>query len=159
MRTLIPFAGLILVAALFACGSDKSADAKNGASGIDSTMVGQQPVIPVEPVDSSLMSLSPKEFLKVITANPNIPILDLRTPEAFKSGHINRAINIPSNDTLLMNRIAALSRVHDYAIYCASGSLSWDIAQRMKDLNFRRVYHLKGGILMWGETEQALQIN
>lgn len=158
MRTLIPFAGLILVAALAACGSDKSADAKNGASG-DSTMVGQQPVIPVEPVDSSLMSLSPKEFLRVIQANPNMPILDLRTPEAFKDGHINRAVNIASNDPLLINRIAALSRIHDYAIYCGSGSLSWDIAQRMKGMGFKRVYHLKGGIITWGETEQALQIN
>ncbi|MEI6411683.1 MAG: rhodanese-like domain-containing protein [Bacteroidota bacterium] len=158
MRTLIPFAGLILMAALAACGSDKSADAKNGASS-DSTMVGQQPVIPVEPVDSSLMSLSPKEFLKVIQANPNMPILDIRTPEAFKQGHINRAVNIASNDSLLINRIASLSRIHDYAIYCASGSLSWDIAQRMKAMNFKRVYHLKGGLLMWGETEQALQIN
>jgi rhodanese-related sulfurtransferase len=159
MRTLIPFAGLILVAALAACGSDKSADAKNGASGSDTTMVGQQPVIPVEPVDSSLMSLSPKEFLKVIQANPNMPILDLRTPQAFKEGHVNRAINMASNDSLLINRIAALSRVHDYAVYCASGSLSWDIAQRMKDMHFKRVYHLKGGLVMWGETEQALQIN
>lgn len=158
MRTLIPFAGLILVAALAACGSDKSADAKNGASS-DTTMVGQRPVIPVEPVDSSLMPLSPKEFLKVIQANPNMPILDIRTPEAFKEGHIYRAVNIPSNDTLLINRIAAMSRIHEYAVYCASGSLSWDIAQRMKDLHFKRVYHLKGGILGWGETEQALQIN
>lgn len=137
----------VLVVCLIAC-KNNSQEAAN---------VVQKPA-EAAPIDSSVVSVRAIDFYELTKAKPNMPIIDVRTPEEFKSGHIFRAVNIPFTDPNYMNRIAALSRTQEYGVYCAVGNLSLELAENMKNLGFMRVYHLKGGLFTWGEAQQALQI-
>lgn len=109
--------------------------------------------------DTLLISLGAVDFYKVLVDKPNMPIIDMRTAKEYAAGHIYRAINIPSDDPMFMNRLAALTRTQEYAVYCSSGFYSKSVAEQMKNMNFKRIFHLKNGIMQWGESGQALQLN
>jgi rhodanese-related sulfurtransferase len=134
---------------LFACKNNPAGE-QNGVVKTEQTAA---------PIDSSVVSVRSIDFYELTKAKPNMPIIDVRTPEEFKSGHLYRAINIPFTDPMYMNRIAAMSRTQEYAVYCAVGNISMELAENMKNLGFMRVYHMRGGLFTWGEAQQALQIN
>ena len=81
-------------------------------------------------------------------------ILDVRTPEEYKSGHIPNAqlLNI-GNPQEFMAGINDLNTSKSYFIYCRSGARSAQACQIFKQQGFINCYNLLGGILDWkGET-------
>lgn len=136
---------------LFACKNDPAPIAPQAP---ESTAVA-----PVGPIDTIVVSLRAIDFYEVTKVKPNLAIIDVRPAEEFKTGHLNRAVNIPETDANYMNRIASLSRTQEYGVYCAAGTNSMELAEKMRNLGFKRIYHLKGGLTFWAEAQQALQIN
>ena len=81
--------------------------------------------------------------------NTDFVILDIRTPQEFAEGHIAGAINLDFYSPAFADNIDKLDRGKTYLLYCRSGSRSLSAFERMKKLNFTRIYHLAGGILEW----------
>lgn len=134
---------------VFACKNAPSADANSTAT---------LPVPAAAPIDSSIVSVRAIDFYELTRAKPNMPVIDVRDPADFKTGHIARSVNIPFTDPMYLNRIAALNRSQEYAVYCGYGNISMELAESMKKIGFVRVYHLKDGLSNWGEAQQALQL-
>jgi rhodanese-related sulfurtransferase len=82
-------------------------------------------------------------------ANPNFVILDVRTQEEFRSGHIAKAIMIDIYLPDFKNKISELDRNKKYLVYCRTARRSAEAARLMKDLGFREVYDMAGGITQW----------
>lgn len=80
----------------------------------------------------------------------DIQLLDVRTTNEFKSGHIEAAI---SADVLIsqefLKKISDLDKDRPVYIYCRSGSRSKKAAQLLCESGFKKVYDLKGGYLTW----------
>jgi rhodanese-related sulfurtransferase len=76
-------------------------------------------------------------------------LLDVRSPEEFKNGHIKDAVNIPVSE--LMGRIHEISsfKEQDVLVYCLSGGRSSAASQILKQQGFVKVHNLQGGITSW----------
>jgi len=77
-------------------------------------------------------------------------ILDVRTPQEFKSGHIAGAINIDwKNQESFKTKIKALPKDKTLMVYCHSGHRSGLATQYLKEQGYEKIYNLKTGIMGW----------
>jgi len=101
---------------------------------------------------ASLRPVAPKEARELIErnkGNPNFVILDVRTPDEFRSGYIEEAVNIDYYGPGFQVELGKLDRTKTYLIYCRSGNRTEDTFEMMRQLGFREVYPLEGGIKAW----------
>jgi thioredoxin len=76
-------------------------------------------------------------------------LVDVRTPDEFEGGHLHSARNIDFRDPAFTEHMATLDKNKPVFIYCMSGGRSTKALQTMKEMGFREVYNLDGGILKW----------
>jgi rhodanese-related sulfurtransferase len=107
---------------------------------------------------ATTVNLSVSEFSQKIT-EPDVIILDVRTPEEFASGHIEGALNIDFNGGDFANEITRLNPSENYAIYCRSGSRSGQAASIMHKAGFHEVSNLNGGVIDWTNAGLPLVLN
>ena len=99
-------------------------------------------------------SISMDAGIKVIKEKNGYVILDVRTPEEYKSGHIPGAVNIP-NETIGAEEIPELpDKSQLLLVYCRSGRRSKEAAEKLVALGYTNVVEF-GGILDYkGEIEK-----
>jgi rhodanese-related sulfurtransferase len=109
------------------------------ASGADKSGPG-----PIKHVD-------PKNAQKLLSQT-NVVILDIRTPEEFKSYHIAGATNVDFNSSDFEQRINSLDKSKTYLVHCASGGRSTRSLKIFQKHDFQSIYHLDGGITAWKDA-------
>ena len=93
----------------------------------------------------------PKGFAALID-DPTVVILDVRTAEEFKDGHIANALNIDVNQKNFVKKAkATLPKDKTIAVYCRSGRRSANAAELLAKKGYKRA-NLYGGILAWIEN-------
>lgn len=102
--------------------------------------------------DNLPINLDALEFSQKLKEDSNGILLDIRTPQEYKQGHIPNSTLIDIYNPSFINEIQKLDRVKNYYLYCRSGSRSYQAGQIMKKLGFKNVYNLRSGILDWNET-------
>ena len=107
---------------------------------------------------ATTVNLNVSEFSQKLT-EPDVIILDVRTPEEFASGHIEGALNIDFNSGDFANEITRLNPSENYAIYCRSGSRSGQAASIMHKAGFHDVSNLNGGVIDWTNAGLPLVLN
>lgn len=90
-------------------------------------------------------NISAEEMKKIISEREVI-ILDIRTLEEFRQGHIKEAINIDFYSKNFENDLDKLDKTKTYIIYCRSGNRSGTALKTMEKLKFVEVYNVLGGI-------------
>ena len=72
-------------------------------------------------------------------------IIDVRTADEYRAGHVQAAINIPYDE--IASRIAALAPDHDSRIvlYCRSGHRAGIAEQALRQMGYHQVEN-KGGL-------------
>ena len=99
-----------------------------------------------------------EEFAALI-ADSSVVILDVRTADEFKDGHIQGAILIDQNQSDFVEKAkAALPVNKTIAIYCRSGRRSANAAGKLTDVGYKCV-NLKGGIIAWKEAKMPITID
>jgi rhodanese-related sulfurtransferase len=119
-----------------------------GAAGVVPTAVADDP-----PQAASAEYVSQADLLERLERkDPDLVILDVRTPAEFAAGHVPGARNI-SHD-LLASRLAELAPLRDkqVVLYCRSGRRTLLAADVLHAAGFKRLAHLEGDYLAW-ETE------
>jgi rhodanese-related sulfurtransferase len=96
---------------------------------------------------ASKISLISPEALN--SANKDILLIDVRTPEEYASGHLENSININFRAGNFKDLIAELDTNQDVYVYCKVGGRSASAARLMEDMGFKKIYDLKGGIIQW----------
>ena len=96
-----------------------------------------------------LKTVSPQEFKQLMEQTQDKVIIDVRTPEEYAQEHIAGAINIDFYAPDFREKLAQLDKNKTYFIYCRSGNRSGQTLQIMKELGFKKVYNLEGGITAW----------
>jgi len=89
--------------------------------------------------------ISADEMKKLIT-DKKVVILDIRTFDEFKEGHIQNAINIDFYSDSFEKDLDKLDKTKTYIIYCRSGNRSGLALKTMEELKFMEVYNVLGGI-------------
>ena len=85
--------------------------------------------------------------------NTNFVILDVRTPEEFSGEYIENAVNLDYYSDTFRNDLDKLDKNKTYLVYCRSGRRSENALNIMKELDFREVYNMLGGITKWKSEE------
>lgn len=81
-------------------------------------------------------------------------ILDVRTPEERADGYIENSVNLDFYSPSFREDLDKLDKGKAYLVYCHSGNRSRTTTEDiMKELGFREVYNMLGGISGWKEEE------
>jgi len=100
-------------------------------------------------------AINPDAFLKAIGAG-KIQVLDVRTADEYKSGHINNALQANWLDKNEFNdRTSHLDKNKTVYIYCLSGGRSGAAAEVLRTKGYN-VINLEGGINAWKRESKPL---
>jgi len=104
---------------------------------------------------SSTNSLAAQTFdvgsadFKALIDNGKALLLDIRTPQEFAAGHIERAVNIDWYSPDFQVQISKLDREVPLLIYCRSGNRTGQAKSKFAAMGFKSVANLKYGIIEW----------
>ncbi|SNR29296.1 Rhodanese-related sulfurtransferase [Maribacter sedimenticola] len=84
----------------------------------------------------------------------NVLLLDVRTPQEYKDGHIDGAINIDwfSND--FNEKVKNIDKNKIIYVYCKKGGRSLKSQERLASLGFTKVINLEGGFDDWQNDQR-----
>lgn len=94
-------------------------------------------------------NLEPHAFLKTLESTAHPLLVDVRSPEEFKEGHLKSAINMDWNGSEFKTKALSWDRNQVVFVYCLSGGRSASAAEYLRTLPFKNVIELRGGLMAW----------
>jgi rhodanese-related sulfurtransferase len=106
---------------------------------------------PTAPAPSSPApkNISVEDAAHLLKEDPKIIVLDVRTPDEFKAGHIPGAKNLDFFGDDFAKQVAALDKSKTYLVHCAAGHRSAQACKVFEKENFPSVLHLSEGFKAW----------
>ena len=96
------------------------------------------------------MNLNQEKWLFSINNSENSLIIDVRTQDEFKDGHIENSLNFNIYDAVkFIEEISKLDKKASVHVYCKSGVRSLQACEIIKGMGFSKVFNLIGGITEW----------
>lgn len=83
-------------------------------------------------------------------------VIDVRTPDEYKAGHVPGAVNINVTDEAFDEKVAALDQGKTYLVYCAIGRRSARATERMKT-RLDKLYDFSGGMTAWQKAGKPVE--
>jgi thioredoxin 1 len=103
---------------------------------------------------SKKLKLEVTEFDQKLSSATNPQLIDVRTPEEYKKGHLKNALNVDWNSNEFDTMIEALDPDQPVYVYCLSGGRSTSAAEKLRASGFNTIYELDGGIMAWNKAEK-----
>ena len=96
-----------------------------------------------------------KKLIEDSTAKKDgkVVVLDIRTPDEFKEGHIAGAVNVDFLGGKFPDEVAKLDKEKTYVVHCRSGGRSTKSLETFKKLGFKAIVHLDGGFAGWEKAK------
>jgi rhodanese-related sulfurtransferase len=99
---------------------------------------------------SGVLSVPPTDAVRLI--NNDAVVIDLRSKDAYSTGHIVNAKSVPMDELSgHMSKIEKLKNKPVIAV-CDSGITSTKAVNTLRNAGFESVYGLKGGMAAWGQA-------
>ncbi len=133
-------------------------------AGVLCVLLGAGMLLPVRAADpapaaaADLPLISQEELLKrAASKDPELVVLDVRTPAEFAAGHVPGAKNI-SHDQLAtrLDELSAL-RERQVVLYCRSGRRTMLAADTLRQAGFTKLLHLQGDYLAWEAAQRPVE--
>jgi len=102
-----------------------------------------------EPAKSAAKHVDATAAAKLLETNKEVVVLDVRTEDEFKDGHIAKAVNIDFLDESFAEKISKLDKSKTYLVHCAAGGRSTKSLSKFSTKGFTNIYHLDGGLSAW----------
>ncbi|MES2595516.1 MAG: rhodanese-like domain-containing protein [Verrucomicrobiota bacterium] len=96
------------------------------------------------------------EAAKLI-ADGKVTVVDVRTAEEFKDGHIQGAKNIDITEKDFDAKLGALDKSKPVLVHCQAGGRSTRSLPSFEKLSFPQVYHLDGGYNGWMKAGKPVE--
>jgi phage shock protein E len=94
----------------------------------------------------TINQLEPSQVHEMVAQSPRPFLLDVRTPQEYKQGHIQGAELIPLDE--LTSKLARIPKAREIICICESGSRSSVAARHLSSLGYK-VSNLHGGMSRW----------
>jgi len=102
-------------------------------------------------------NISVDDAEKLLKSDPKIIVLDVRTPDEFKTGHIPGARNLDFFSDDFAKQIAALDKSKTYLVHCAAGGRSAKACKVIQQYELPSVYHLNEGFSAWQKAGKPVE--
>jgi adenylyltransferase/sulfurtransferase len=93
------------------------------------------------------MEITVKELKGLIEARAEVHVIDVREPYEYDFCHIDGSKLMPIRQ--IPNRVNELSHEDEYVFYCHVGERSAWVVNFLRQLGFKKVKNLKGGVDQW----------
>jgi rhodanese-related sulfurtransferase len=124
-------------------------------------MLAAMPLLAADPTPaapaSAPKSISVEDAEKLLKSDHNIIVLDVRTPDEFKAGHIPGAKNLDFFGDDFAKQVAALDKSKTYLVHCAAGNRSSKACKVFEKENFPSVLHLNEGFKAWEKAGKPVE--
>ena len=140
----LPVVGLVLFAGM--CAQYRSAEGTQRAGFLLAS-------------DTIGTDLNAKQAEQFMEETPGLMVLDVRTPEEYTMGHIQKATNINFYGANFVNQLVRLDRSKTYVVHCAAGlanGRSRKAVALMDSMGFKNIRHLNGGFTSWQQAGQLI---
>jgi rhodanese-related sulfurtransferase len=107
------------------------------------------------PNPANVTDVTPDQAEKLLKESPKTLVLDVRTADEFKAGHIPGAKNVDFFDDSFAKQVAALDPATPILVHCAAGGRSAQALPTLKDK--KSVYHLKAGFKGWEKAGKPVE--
>lgn len=87
-----------------------------------------------------------EEIQDILANNDDAILLDVRSPQEYKEGHLDKSINIPFYDIRKRIKQIIPDKETLIIVYCQTGSRSKKAIAILDKLEYKNLYNLKGGI-------------
>ena len=85
-----------------------------------------------------------------------VVVIDVRTPEEFKAGHVPGAVNIDIGDKDFDKKVEALDKDKTYVVHCQRGGRSARAAEKMKS-KVDKLFDFSGGMQAWNAAGKPVE--
>jgi len=109
-----------------------------------------------EKKSTAVKRIGVEEYDKLRADKSNV-ILDVRSAEEFKSGHIPGAINININSSSFDTEVAKLDKDKTYLVNCAVGMRSAKACKKLEAAGFKNLYDLGPGFDGWKKAGKPFE--
>lgn len=92
-----------------------------------------------------------------LLAEDKVIVLDVRTPDEFKAGHIKGARLMDFRDPDFAKKLGQLDRTKTYLVHCAVGGRSRASLETFRKLGFQSIVHLDGGFTAWQRAGKPVE--
>ena len=102
--------------------------------------------------NSTLLS---SEEMKELMLLDSVQLIDVRSLEAFREGHLKGAQNLVYDDDFI-DKIKKLDKSKPVAVYCRTGRRSEKCSKILKKAGFEQIYQLKDGLSQWKYKDELI---
>jgi rhodanese-related sulfurtransferase len=109
-----------------------------------------------KPAATSVTPMSQEQLLEHQAKHPqHLVVLDVRSPEEFKEGHVPGAVNVPYDQ--IATRLSEVPKDKDVVLYCRSGRRAGIAAEVLQANGYTRLSHLEGDMNAWLEKGRPVE--
>jgi rhodanese-related sulfurtransferase len=109
---------------------------------------GEAPPAAVEQARVNDGVVEPARFASLMKDRPG-QLVDVRTPGEWSEGIITGARLMDFNGSEFRSELSSLDKDRPVYVYCAAGGRSHKAYEMMKEMGFKEVYDLDGGMGAW----------
>jgi phage shock protein E len=106
---------------------------------------------------AAVKNVTPDEAATALKERKDITVLDLRTAEEFKAGHIPGAKNIDFLGDDFAKQVATLDKSKTYLVHCAGGGRSTRSLKIFDEQKFSSLLHLNEGFKAWEKAGKPVE--
>lgn len=92
-----------------------------------------------------------------LVADGKVTVLDVRTEDEFKDGHIKGATNVDILEDGFAAKLGSMDKSKPILVHCQAGGRSTRSLPTLEKLGFTEIYHLDGGMEGWEKAGQPLE--
>ena len=125
-----------------------------GIAAVAFAFLSRPPVLRAQDAAGEYPKLSPAEARELLgkrSGDPRFVLLDVRTTKEFREERIEGAVMVDYLSPSFRDEVSKLDRSRSYLVYCRTGHRTEGAAKVMRELGFRNVSVLSGGITKWKE--------
>ncbi|MBL4888333.1 MAG: rhodanese-like domain-containing protein [Flavobacteriaceae bacterium] len=89
------------------------------------------------------------EQMNEVLDSDNLQLVDVRTLDEYRLGHIGNAQNICVTNDDFQEKAKLLDKNKPVYLYCKRGGRSAKAAKILKEMGFKEIYDIKGGMGAW----------
>ena len=102
-------------------------------------------------------NVDPETFDKMRKTAKDAVVLDVRTKEEYKQGHIPGSVQIDFNSPDFEKELGKLDKNKTYLVHCAAGGRSARACKKMDTMDFPKLYNLEGGMGAWEKAGKPVE--